>query len=176
MDASPYDIRLARVADLDLVKASIRRTLNNPEGRSQRKKFADAIDRGELLILVRRERGGAEEVDAFVEWHSRVDGAVTIRDAGWSGDEPNPGHVKRLLRELLRMTAPPSASVRVEADQQTWNAVFGETAGFRSEGREYSRSKWWNLWSWSPANEQVDRSREQSSRMRGPPPPIRGRR
>ena len=45
MDASPYDIRLARVDDLDLIKASIRRTLNNPEGRSQRKKFADAVDK-----------------------------------------------------------------------------------------------------------------------------------
>ena len=174
MDASPYDIRLARVDDLELIKASIRRTLNNPEGRSQRKKFADAVDRGELLILVRRERDGAEWVDAFVEWHTRVDGAVTIRDAGWAGDEPNPGHVKRLLRELLRMTAPPSASVKVEAEKEVWNQVFAETAGFRPDGREYSRSKWWNLWTWTAANEQVDRSREQQNRFRGPP--MRGRR
>src|SRR5215210_7511631 len=127
MDASPYDIRLARVDDLDPIKASIRRTLNNPEGRSQRKKFADAIDRGELLILIRRERDGSEIVDAFVEWHSRVDGAVTIRDAGWAGEEPNPGHVKRLVRELLRMTDPPTAGVRVEAEKEPWNQLFGET-------------------------------------------------
>src|SRR5919201_1027362 len=98
MDASPYDIRLARVDDLDLIKASIRRTLNNPEGRSQRKKFADAVARGELL-----------------------------------------------------------------------NQVFAETAGFRPDGREYSRSKWWNLWTWTAANEQIDRSREQQNRFRGPP-------
>ena len=122
MDASPYDIRLARVDDLDLIKASIRRTLNNPEGRSQRKKFADAVERG----------------------------------------------------ELLRMTAPPSASVKVEAEKEVWNQVFAETAGFRPDGREYSRSKWWNLWTWTAANEQVDRSREQQNRFRGPP--MRGRR
>src|SRR2546428_11713655 len=176
MDASPYDIRLARVDDLDLIKASIRRTLNNPEGRSQRKKFADAVDRGELLILTRRERDGSEWVDAFVEWHSRVDGAVTIRDAGWAGDEPNPGHVKRLLRELLRMTAPPSAGVKIEAEKEIWNQVFKETAGFRPEGREYSRGKWWNLWMWTPVNERIDRAREQQTRFRPPTPPARGRR
>ena len=41
-------------------------------------------------------------------------------------------------------------------------------------GREYSRAKWWNLWSWTAANEQIDRSREQQNRFRGPP--MRGRR
>lgn len=168
MDASPYDIRLARLDDLDRIKASIRRTLNNPEGRSARKKFVDAIERGELLVLVRSARDGSEAVDAFIQWHTRVDGAVTIRDAASTGDEPNPGHVKRLIRELLRMASPTSASVKLDADQQLWNQIFEETLGFKLEGREYSRPKWRHIWTWSPANEAEARHRAG--------PPMRGRR
>src|SRR5215216_1769111 len=128
MDATLYDIRLARSDDLDRLRTSVRRTLNNPEGKAQRKKFADAIERGELLVLTHRERNG-EAVEGFVEWHSRVDGGITIRDAGWAGDEPNPGNVKRLLRELLLMARPPVASVKVEADNQPWDGLFGEAMG-----------------------------------------------
>lgn len=172
MDAAPYDIRLARASDLDLIKASIRRTLNNPDGRTQRKKFADAIDRGELLVIVRHDHG-TDLADAFLEWHSRVDGAVTIRDAGSGGDEPNPGHIKRLLRELLRMAQPPSATARVEADQPIWNQVFQETAGFIQDGREYSRARWWHIWTWTPEQEARSRQREAQDRFRGPPMPGR---
>ena len=92
MDASPYDIRLARVDDLDLIKASIRRTLNNPEGRSQRKKFADAVGRGELLILVRRERDGAER--RF----------VVSAEADRSGHPPSPGHLRQHMTYGDRVT------------------------------------------------------------------------
>ena len=146
MDAV-YDIRLATSADLDALKSAVRRTLHNPEGKSQRKKYVDAIDRGELLVLTRRERTG-ESIDAFIEWHSRVDGPVTIRDAGSAGDEPNAGHIKRLVRELLRMAAPPSATVKVDADLPVWNEIFSETPGFRLEGKEYTRPKYKNIWTW----------------------------
>src|SRR5579885_1325746 len=57
MDAAAYDLRLARPGDVDVLRKSVRRTLNNPEGKTQRKSFADAIGRGELLLLTRSERG-----------------------------------------------------------------------------------------------------------------------
>ena len=159
MDAAPYDIRLASSGDLDKLRTAVRRTMNNPEGKTQRKKFADAIDRGELLVLTRRERDGSEGVDAFLEWHARVDGLITIRDAGSAGDEPNAGHIKRLLRELLRMAAPPTVTVKVEEDQRFWNTIFEETAGFKQEGREYSRPHWRVIWTWTPAFEAEARAR-----------------
>jgi hypothetical protein len=171
MDATLYDIRLARPDDLESLRTSVRKTLNNPEGKSQRKKFADAIERGELLVLTHRERG-AEAVEGFVEWHSRVDGGITIRDAGWAGDEPNPGNVKRLLRELLLMARPPVASVKVEAENQPWDSLFGETLGFRLEGREYSQRKWRHIWSWTPQDDQLDRQRAASQRAPARPAPL----
>jgi hypothetical protein len=174
MDATLFDIRLARPDDLEGLRSSVRRTLNNPEGKAQRKKFADAIERGELLILTHHERGaGGDTVEGFVEWHSRVDGGVTIRDAGVSGDELNSGNVKRLVRELLRMTQPPIASVKVDAELAVWNSVFSETPGFRLEGREYSQRKWLQIWTWTPAADTLDRQRTASQRAVGRPVPRR---
>jgi hypothetical protein len=176
VDAAPYNLRLASAADIDRIRAAVRRTLNNPEGKSGRKTYADAVDRGELLVLTRRERDGSESVDAFIEWHSRVDGPVTIRDAGSTGDEPNAGHVKRLVRELLRMARPPSATVKVDADLAVWNEVFSETPGFVREGQEYSRPKYKNIWTWTPAAEQLMLERMRASqptrpaRFEGPRP------
>jgi hypothetical protein len=164
-------MRIASAADLPGLRA-IRRTLNNPEGKAGRKKYSDAVDRGELLVLVRVERGKPETVDSFVEWHSRVDGPVTIRDAGTIGDEPNVGHLKRLVRELLRMARPDLASVKVDADLPLWNDVFAETAGFVREGQEYSRPKYKNIWTWTPQAEQVALQRARASS----PAPIRGHR
>jgi len=170
VDAAPYNLRLATAPDIDKIRAAIRRTLNNPEGKSGRKTYADAVGRGELLVLTRRERDGSETVDAFIEWHSRVDGPVTIRDAGSTGEEPNAGHVKRLVRELLRMARPPSATVKVDADLPIWNEVFAETPGFVREGQEYSRPKYKNIWTWTPATEQVMLERIRASQ---PPRPAR---
>jgi len=170
VDAAPYNLRLATAADIDKIRTAVRRTLNNPEGKSGRKTYADAVERGELLVLTRRERDGSETVDAFVEWHSRVDGPVTIRDAGSAGDQPNAGHVKRLLRELLRMARPPSATVKVDADLPVWNEVFAETPGFVREGQEYSRPKYKNIWTWTPATEQVMLDRMRASQPRSSRP------
>lgn len=164
-------MRIASAADLPGLRA-IRRTLNNPEGKPGRKKFADAVDRGELLVLVRVERGKPESVDSFIEWHSRVDGPVTIRDAGSAGDELNVGHLKRLVRELLRMVRPDTASVKVDADLPAWNEVFAETPGFVREGQEYSRPKYKNIWTWTPQAEQVALQRQRASS----PAAMRGRR
>jgi hypothetical protein len=176
MDAAAYDLRLARPGDLDALRKSVRRTLNNPEGKSQRKSFADAIGRGELLLLTRSERG-QEAIEGFLEWHSRVDGGITIRDFGWAGEAPNAGHVKRMLRELLQMTRPSIATVKVEAEQQPWTQIFAETAGFRPAEREYSQRKWRQIWAWTPANDALDRQRQASQRAPagprtpGPRPP-----
>ena len=177
MDAAAYDLRLARPGDVDVLRKSVRRTLNNPEGKTQRKSFADAIGRGELLLLTRSERG-QEAIEGFLEWHSRVDGGITIRDFGWTGEQPNAGHVKRMLRELLRMTRPSIATVKVEADQQPWTQIFAETAGFRPAEREYSQRKWRQIWAWTPANDALDRQRQASQRAPaaprppGPRPPV----
>lgn len=171
MDATLYDIRLARPDDLDSLRASVRRTMNNPEGKStSRKTFADAIERGELLVLA-----GREGVQGFVEWHSRVDGGITIRDAGWAGDEPGSTNVGRLVRELLAMARPTVASVKLEADNQAWEKIYKETFGFRLEGREYSQRKWRPIWSWTPEADALDRQRATAQRPTprpgGPPRP-----
>src|SRR5579885_2497704 len=171
MDAAAYDLRLARPGDVDVLRKSVRRTLNNPEGKTQRKSFADAIGRGELLLLTRSERG-QEAIEGFLEWHSRVDGGITIRDFGWTGEQPNAGHVKRMLRELLRMTRPSIATVKVEADQQPWTQIFAETAGFRPAEREYSQRKWRQIWAWTPANDALDRQRQASQRAPAAPRPA----
>jgi len=39
---------------------------------------------------------------ACLEWYTRVDGVVTIKDAGTYGDLPDAAVVKRLVRELHR--------------------------------------------------------------------------
>lgn len=171
MDATLIDIRLARPGDLEALRTSIRRTLNNPEAKAQRKKFADAIERGELLVLA-----GREGVRGFVEWHSRVDGGITIRDAGWAGNEPNPAYVRRLIRELLSMARPPVASVKIEADNQAWEGIFRESFGFRLEGREYSQRKWRHIWSWTPEADALDRQRATAQRapVRTPEPARAG--
>lgn len=170
MDQAPFSLRIATGDDLAGLRA-IKRTLNNPEGKAGRKRYDDAVGRGELLVIARRERAKGEVVDAFIEWHSRVDGPVTIRDAGTVGDEPNVGHLKRLVRELLRMARPDSATVKVDADLEPWNEVFSETAGFLNEGQEYSRPKYKNIWTWTPQTEQVALQRARASS----PAAMRGR-
>ncbi len=156
MEEAGVQIRIARPEDVEQIRQDIRITLANPEGRTQRKRYQDAIARQEMLVLTRyegRERGS--RVFAFIEWHSRLDGAVTIRDAGTVGDVPHLGTLKRLVRELLRLLAPPSATVKVRADQSVWVSVFQETPGFVLEGQEYSRPYWRQIWTWTPEAERA---------------------
>lgn len=151
MEEAAYYIRLATVADAARIRQDIRFTLANPEGRGQRKRFEDAIERGEVLVL---ERYDSKErkltVQGFVEWHQRLDGMVTIKDAGSVGEGVNVGIVRRLIRELLALLNPTGVQVKVRADQATWNELFQAIPGFEVEGQEYTRPHWRNVWSWSP--------------------------
>ncbi len=156
MDEAGVQFRMATPADVEQIREFIRQTLANPEGRPQRKRYEDAVGRNELLVLTRydpRERSG--RVVGFVEWHTRVDGPVTIRDLGVVGDPPNPATLKRLVRELLRILNPPLATAKIRADQPLWNAVFEETPGFVLEGKEFSRPYWRQIWTWTLENERA---------------------
>ena len=156
MVESPYRIRPGNLADSDQIRRTVKFTLANPEGRAVRKSYRDAVQRNELLVLERHDsREHTWQVSAFVEWHTRIDGSMTIRDAGSAGEAPQTGIIKRLIRELLRLQSPTSASVKVRADQPLWNAIFEELPGFRPEGKEFSRPYWRNIWTWTRGAEQV---------------------
>jgi len=169
MEEAGVQIRLARPEDVEQIRHTIRITLANPEGRAQRKRYEDAVQRQEMLVLTRYEsRERMPRVFGFIEWHTRVDGAVTIRDAGTVGDTPHVGTLKRLVREMLRMLAPPSATVKVRADQPLWNSIFEETPGFRPEGKEYSRPYWRQIWTWTA---EAERAVTRPARPAGARPP-----
>src|SRR5439155_21656646 len=146
MTEAGYQFRLAGPSDVAKIRRDVHVTLANPEGKPQRKHYEDAVSRHEVLVLVRYDpREQADEIEGFLEWHTKVDGAITIRDAGTNGDEPHVGTLRRLIRELLGMFEPPSASVKVRADLLLWNEVFQQVPGFLPEGREYSRPYWRNI-------------------------------
>jgi hypothetical protein len=171
MVEAPYRIRTATQADSDQIRKTIKVTLANPEGRAVRKSYRDAAQRGELLVLERYDsRERTWQVAAFVEWHTRIDGSMTIRDAGSVGEEPQTGIIKRLMREMLRLQAPSAATVKVRADQALWNGVFEELPGFQLEGKEYTRPHWRNIWTWT---RQAERARPATARERGQPKPRR---
>ena len=154
MEEAGVQFRLAMPEDAEQIRQAVRFTLANPEGRSVRKRYEDAVARQEVLVLSRYDpREKANRVQGFVEWHTRVDGPVTIRDMGSTGDAPNAGILKRLLRELIRMLQPPSASAKVRADQEVFIGVFRETPGFTLEGQEYTRPHWRQIWTWTPEAE-----------------------
>jgi hypothetical protein len=156
MEESGVQFRLAAPEDAEQIRQAVHFTLANPEGRSLRKRYEDAVARREVLVLTRYEsREKADRVQGFIEWHTRVDGPVTIRDMGSLGDSPNAGILKRLLRELIRMLQPPSASAKVRADQEAFIGVFRETHGFYLEGQEYTRPHWRQIWTWSPEAERL---------------------
>lgn len=172
MEESPYNIRLATLADAETLRRTIRFTLSSPEGKGQRKQYRDAIERGEVLVLEHvdpKDRRGSGLIDGFLEWHTRIDATVTIRDAGTTGDELRANIVKRLVREMLRLYQPPLVRVKTRQDQQVWTNIFSELPGFELEAREYARPYWRILWAWSP-----DRARERMPR-RGLGPPTRWR-
>jgi len=156
MEAAGYQLRLATPSDTERIRRDIHFTLANPEGKVQRKRYLDAIQRQEILVVARydaREQG--DEIAGFLEWHGKVDGTITIRDAGTIGTEPQLGTLRRLIRELLHMYDPSSASVKVRADLQVWNDVFQQVPGFVLSGREYSRPYWRNIWEWTRETERT---------------------
>ena len=174
MDEVGIQLRVATPEDVSQIKQGIRFSLANPEGRPQRKRYQDAADRRELMVLVRYDpKDRTERVVGFIEWHSRVDNGVTIRDMGVVGDDPQPGTLRRLLRELLSLLAPPMATVKLREDLALWNSVFEETPGFVLEGREYSRPYWRRIYTWTPENE---REAMAASRRAAPARPRQGRR
>ncbi len=166
MEEAVYNIRQATPEDIEQINMNIRRTMANPEGRTPRKGLRDAIVRHELLVLARYEpKERAARPNAFVDWYTRVDGTITIRDIGSVGEEPHPGMVKRLVRELLRLSSPPEARVKLRADLTDWNAIFQDLPGFYLEGQEFSRPHWRNIWTWTPESERRARvPRERPSR------------
>lgn len=168
MTEAGYQLRLAVPSDVDAIRRGIRFTLANPEGKAQRKRYEDAIQRHELLVLSHRDsKEQADEIEGFLEWHTKVDGIITIRDAGTTGEEPHLGTLRRLIRELLTMFDPPSASVKLRADLPAWNEVFRQTPGFILAGQEYSRPYWRAIWEWTRENERLA-SRPASFRRRRP--------
>jgi len=127
------------------------------------------VQRHELLVVARHDaKEHVDEVSGFLEWHTKVDGAITIRDAGTMGEEPSLGILRRLIRELLNMFEPPSASVKVRADQTAWNTVFQQIPGFQLVGREFSRPYWRNIWEWTRENERLAQRPPVSARRRRP--------
>src|SRR5579859_3515505 len=88
---STYRLRLATPEDTEHISA-IGNSLARAKGKAPRKSYLDAARRGELLVL---EHFDAKEqlwqLSGILEWYTRVDGTVTIKDAGTIGDEPNPG-------------------------------------------------------------------------------------
>ena len=169
MEEAGVQFRPARPEDVGQIREAVRFTLANPEGRTLRKRYEDAIARNEVLVLTRFDsKEQTSKLLGFIEWHTRVDGTVTIRDAGTAGDSPQLGILKRLLRELLRHLRPPSVSVKVRSDQQVWNDLFKETTGFIPGGTEYSRPHWRTIYTWSPEYERLA-----TRLMKAPPAPAR---
>jgi hypothetical protein len=156
MEDAGVQFRMARPEDVEQIRQHIPITLANPEGKTLRKRYEDAVARNEVLVLTRYDsRERASRVVGFIEWHSKVDGTITIRDAGSVGETPQLGILRRLLRELLDMARPVSATAKIRGDLQVWNSLFEETPGFRLEGREYSRPYWRHIWTWTVENERA---------------------
>ena len=148
---STYELRLATEADCDQIYASIGNSLARPKGKTPRRSYIDAARRGELLMLERWDPKAQDwHLAGMLEWYTRVDGVVTIKDAGTYGEEPDPAVVKRLVRELIALQSPTELRVKTKEEQKDWMRIFVETAGFAFEGKEYSRPNWVYLWSWAP--------------------------
>ncbi len=152
VDDAGYNIRLAGPDDVAAMRASVRVTLANPEGKPQRKRFDDSIDRGELLIMERNEgRGAPSTLLGFIEWRGKTDGSVTIRDFGTAGGEPQLTILRRLVREMLRLVParPGEVHLKTRTDQEPWTTIIRELPGFDVDEREFSRGVWWTIWVWN---------------------------
>ncbi|MCL4508798.1 MAG: hypothetical protein M1296_04635 [Chloroflexi bacterium] len=148
-----YQLHVATVEDCDRIYESIGNSLARPRGKTPRRNYVEAAKRNELLILERHDpREDRWLLEGMLEWYTRVDGVVTIKDAGTKGEEPDPAVVKRLVRELIQIQSPVEVRAKTKDDQTAWLRIFHDLPGFRLEGREYSRPHWVYLWSWAPSN------------------------
>jgi hypothetical protein len=135
--------------------------MTHPDGTVRAESLRGAIERGELLLFERYEPREADWViGGFVDYHLRVDDALTIRDIGTIGQEIHAGIVRNLLDELFRSAAPVTASLKVRRDAEEWNAILGNTPGFELAGPEYRRPHWYNVWEWSRERARQARGRE----------------
>lgn len=174
MEEAGVQFRPARLEDVEQIRESVRFTLANPEGRTLRKRYEDAVARNEVLVLARFDaKDQTSKLLGFIEWHTRVDGTVTVRDAGTTGDAPQLAILKRLLRELLRHLRPPSVSVKVRSDQEVWNDLFRQTTGFIPGGTEYSRPHWRTIYTWTPEYERLAAKLLKAPATAAPPQPRR---
>ncbi|MBI3967344.1 MAG: hypothetical protein HY329_17055 [Chloroflexi bacterium] len=172
MDQSPYNIRLATLEDVDELKANVRYTLASPEGKTPRKQFKDAVERREILVLeVLDPKDRTHKLAGFLEWHTRIDGTVTLKDAGSTGGGVQPTIIKRLIREMLNTYGPSVMRVKVRSDLEVWNSIFRELPGFEYEGREYTRPHFRSLYEYSG-----DRAAATPPRRFPPRPGVPGRR
>jgi hypothetical protein len=153
---SNYQLRVATEADCDRIYASIGNSLARPKGKTPRKSYVDAARRGELLMLERWDpREQAWHLAGMLEWYTRVDGTVTIKDAGTYGEQPDAAVVKRLVRELIALQAPTELRAKTKDEQKEWARIFAELPGFVLEGKEYSRPHWVYVWSWAPGRSRL---------------------
>lgn len=168
VDEAGYNLRLATPDDGKRIRAAIKFSLANPEGKAGRKNFTDSAERGELLLMEKQESRGSEPILlGFIEWRSRVDGGVTIRDFGSIGEEPQPTILKRLVREMLNLgfARPGEVTIKARTDLERWTSLIGELPGFQVSEREFSRGSWWAIWEWTgepehrPRNINVGRRR-----------------
>ena len=89
-------------------------------------------------------------IEAFAEYHLRLDDTLTIRDIGSAEDPPNAAAVKYLLRNLLQTSRAVGATLKVRQDASAWIEILEDIPGFSVEGREYRRPHYIVIWQWSP--------------------------
>jgi len=172
-----YRLRLATAEDTEHI-GTIGNSLARAKGKAPRKSYLDAARRGELLVLEHFEKQEQTwQLSGILEWYTRVDGSASIKDAGTAGDEPNPGMVKRMVRELISLQSPTILRVKTKKDQEVWTTIFQELPGFELEGKEYSRGEWIALYAWTPDQQRAQASRARSTPtfaggIRPPAPPV----
>jgi hypothetical protein len=160
MDELAFRFRRAEPDDAGELRRAPKSTLSHPDGPGRSETFRGAIERSELLLLERYEpREKTWAIGGFVDYHMRVDDALTIRDIGTIGESVHTGVVRHLLDELLRSAAPTSASLKVRRDAENWNAIFAGLPGFELAGSEYRRPHWYNVWEWSRERARQERGR-----------------
>lgn len=180
-DELAYRFRLATEEDSAQLTRTFRFTMAHPDGKGRRQSYKAPAARGELLLFERLEPHTKEwDIQAFLEWHMRVDETLTLKDAGATGDPPHPGMVKQLINEVLRSLNPVAVTAKVRADVPAWNEILPSLTGFTLDGAEYRRPYWMNVWRWTrQAARGTPRARGQGFRQvpaRGREGPVAGRR